>query len=201
MDGTWYQRHRLFQIRWEPAVTGGSYRVVRGCAGSPRAETVACTRPHGAHVPERLVFYADRSGSEVLFVLRAGPSSPAREAVYEVVDGRGAVIGSVEKDSAVSLARSRWRMCQAGGLSLTGRERRASVAILRHVWGARPFSTLPQPAWRYHVDFVTDVGERALHVDRAPALHDGYVLDIASAGVDRRLAIAQAVALDALRAR
>ncbi|MFH9727680.1 hypothetical protein ACH4M4_32635 [Streptomyces sp. NPDC017254] len=52
----------------------------------------------------------------------------------------------------------------------------------------------------YHFDFTAS-GRTVMTVDKLFGLRDRYVVDIADPELDRRLAIAQAVALDALQSR
>ncbi|MEU3143394.1 MULTISPECIES: hypothetical protein [unclassified Streptomyces] len=54
--------------------------------------------------------------------------------------------------------------------------------------------------WPYHFD-PTQGDKRLTAVDKKFGLRDRYRLDIASPGLDRRLALAQTVALDAPQSR
>jgi hypothetical protein len=198
VNGWRHQQARLFQIRRDPAVAGDRYEVTWGCAGSPEAETVAYAEGRGTDMPDRLVFYTDRTMSWVLFVVRTSPFPHSRDAVHEVRDGSGAVIGSFQATFAASPSRPEWTMRQGRALLLTGRERGTLTPALRHAWDV---FRLPQAVWSSGFDFTTGSGERALCVDRARERHGGHVLDVASPVIDRRLAIAQAVALDSLWSR
>jgi hypothetical protein len=53
---------------------------------------------------------------------------------------------------------------------------------------------------RYHFDFTTENGAPVFSIDKMTWTHH-YLVPIQDLGVDRRLVIAQAVALDALQSR
>ncbi|MER8226489.1 hypothetical protein ABTZ58_39605 [Streptomyces sp. NPDC094143] len=121
---------------------------------------------------------------------------------YDVMDAAGQTIGFFKKKAAASLVRSTWLMRQGDAAELTGRERSQTVAVLRRAWQVLPFVDALPFAWPYHFGFTADgVGGPVMSVDKRFGLRDHYVLDIRSPGIDRRLAIAQAVALDALQSR
>ena len=55
--------------------------------------------------------------------------------------------------------------------------------------------------WPYHFDFTTADGRSVMSVERRMGLRDAYRVTIADPLLDRRLAAAMAVALDALQDR
>jgi hypothetical protein len=67
------------------------------------------------------------------------------------------------------------------------------VAILRRVQ-----DTIPLPV---HFDFAAADGHPVMSLSRKMALRDKYLLEVHDPVLDRRLAIAMAVALDALQSR
>ncbi len=72
--------------------------------------------------------------------------------------------------------------------------------MLRRVWQFIPWVDALPFAWPYHFDFYA--GDRiAFSVDKKFGLRDRYVVDVHDPRLDRRLVIAQAVALDALQSR
>jgi hypothetical protein len=83
-------------------------------------------------------------------------------------------------------------MSQPGQPDVVGQERSVGIAILRRVQ-----DVLPLP---FHFDFALD-GQPIMSVDRQRSLRDRYLLMVHVPGLDRRLAIAMGVALDALQAR
>jgi len=74
------------------------------------------------------------------------------------------------------------------------------IAILRRVWDFIPYLDNLPFAWPYHFDFTAD-GQKAFSVEKRFGIRDRYVVDIHDPRLDRRLVIAQAVALDALQHR
>jgi len=125
---------------------------------------------------------------------------------YRVTDPDGRLIGELQKDFQASLLRSTWRLFDAHGAELAvARERSIPVAVWRRVVDLVPIvgDLLALIPVRYHFDVLRD-GERIAEVRRKVGLRDRYVLDLAADAeriLDRRLAIALAVGLDALQAR
>ncbi|MFC9504176.1 hypothetical protein [Streptomyces sp. NPDC057002] len=146
-----------------------------------------------------MTIYADESRDRVLCSFEAGQVLDIG-AAYTVRDEEGNPIGSFREKPVASLLRSTWILEQPGTVELTGRERNRLVALLRRVWEFVPVIDFVPFAWPYHFDF-TEGDKRLMAVDKRFGLRDRYVLDIAAPGLDRRLAIAQAVALDALQSR
>ncbi|MEV0675705.1 hypothetical protein AB0I60_04190 [Actinosynnema sp. NPDC050436] len=119
---------------------------------------------------------------------------------YDVTAADGRPIGLFRKDFGKSLVNSTWHVEQPGAGTATGRERHQGIAVLRRIWGFLPLvNDLPFP-FRYHFDFVRD-GAPVFTVDKKTWLRDQYLIRIQDPSVDRRLVIAQAVAVDALQSR
>jgi uncharacterized protein YxjI len=114
-------------------------------------------------------------------------------ATYDVTTMDGAPIGLFRKDFGKSLLRSTWHLEQAGALASTGQERSLAIAILRRVQ-----DTIPLP---FHFDFTAGDTHPVMSLTRKMALRDKYLLEVHDPVLDRRLAIAMAVALDALQSR
>jgi uncharacterized protein YxjI len=114
-------------------------------------------------------------------------------ATYDVTAMDGTPIGLFRKDFGKSLLRSTWHLEQSGLPEVTGQERSFAVAILRRVQ-----DTVPLP---FHFDFTAPDGHPVMSLSRKMALRDKYLLEVHDAVLDRRLAIAMAVALDALQSR
>jgi uncharacterized protein YxjI len=114
-------------------------------------------------------------------------------ATYDVTTIDGAPIGLFRKDFGKSLLRSTWHLEQPAALQATGQERSLPVAILRRVQ-----DTIPLPV---HFDFTATDGHPVMSLSRKMALRDKYLLEVHDPALDRRLAIAMAVALDALQSR
>ena len=82
----------------------------------------------------------------------------------------------------------------------THESHRAQVAVLRRLWNFIPYAENLPFAWPYHFDF--HAGDQVVFsVEKKFGLRDRYVVDIKDPRLDRRLVVAQAVALDALQSR
>ncbi|AZM64825.1 hypothetical protein DMA10_07235 [Streptomyces sp. WAC 01420] len=147
---------------------------------------------------ERMEFYTDESRKQLLCTATARQVVDLG-AVYDVRDDQERLLGTYRKKFGASLLRSTWELEQPGSVDAVGRERNRFVAVVRRVWDFLPFDLVPF-VWPYHFDFTSDGGP-VMKVDKKIGLRDRYVVDVASPALDLRLAIAQAVALDALQSR
>jgi uncharacterized protein YxjI len=167
-------------------------------AGKP-GQLVAFVQQKRMVFKERITAFTDDSRQTVLFEFKARSVFDAWSA-YGVFDAAGASIGLISKEFGRSLLRSTWKLDQPGYPTATGQERRPVVAILRRLWSSLPYiGNLPAP-FIYHFDFSRD-DRHMFSVDRTARLRDRYRLRIADPSLDRRLAIATAIALDALQSR
>jgi hypothetical protein len=149
---------------------------------------------------EQVTFFADEARTVPVFGFRARQRLDIA-AMHDVTDDQGRPIGWFRKDFAASLLRSTWHMGHDGLGDLVGRERNVPIAIVRRVWGFVPFVESIPFAWPYHFDFTAGDGTPAMSVDRKLGLRDQYTVVINEPALDRRVAAAMAVALDALQAR
>jgi uncharacterized protein YxjI len=125
---------------------------------------------------------------------------------YEISDPAGAPIGSFRKDFKASLLNSTFHVQDAAGQDvITAKERSMALAILRRVLSYLPFGDglLSLIPIIFHLDFRTNDGELVASVERRVGLRDRYRLTITGddATLDRRTAVAMAVAMDALLSR
>jgi uncharacterized protein YxjI len=197
------QRFRLVRNRYDIYAAEGDHR---------EGEHIGIVDQKLAALKEDLRAYAPDDPSRELFRIKARRIfDPA--ARYEVTDGRGAQIGELGKQFKASLLRSTWRIYAPDGTEIAwARERNVAVALFRRLKGLAelvPFvgwvvgwliDLLPIP---YHFDFF--VGERRIGgFNRLLALRDRYLLDLSGdveRAIDRRVALALAVGMDALQAR
>ncbi len=177
------QRFAMMINRYDVTVADGS-----GTAVGP---VVAFAEQKRMALRERVTIYTDETRREVLCAIAARQVFDVR-AVYDVVDASGAPVGSFRKDFARSLLRSTFILEQPGASPAVGQERHLVVALVRRV-----YDSLPLPI---HFDFVAD-GAPVMSVERAFSVRDAYSVRIAAPTLDRRLAIAMAIALDALMSR
>ncbi|UJW28575.1 hypothetical protein L3Q67_25230 [Saccharothrix sp. AJ9571] len=148
---------------------------------------------------EEVTIYTDSTKRTVLAAFKARKVIDLGSG-YDVTGADGRSIGLFRKDFGKSLLNSTWHLDQPGAGTATGSERSQGIAVLRRVWNFLPIiENIPFP-FRYHFDFVRD-GRPVFSVDKKTWLRDHYRIEIADAEVDRRLVIAQAVAVDALQSR
>ncbi len=118
---------------------------------------------------------------------------------YVVTDAAGERIGELRKLFLESLVRSTWEVWDGtGALVATVRERSALLAVTRRLIDAVP---LPIP---YHFDLSGPDGAPIGTFRRLRTVRDRYALELTGdpdRSIDRRLALALAVALDALQGR
>ncbi|MGW7351995.1 hypothetical protein [Streptomyces sp. NPDC054784] len=194
------QSQRRFVIRQKLTPMVNRYVVHAAGPNGEEGPVVAFAQQKRMAFKEQVTFYADESAAKALFTFQARQLLDPG-ATYEVRDAVGGELGQFRKDFKASLLQSTWHLRGVGARAdTTGRERSKLVALLRRVWGFIPFLELLPFAWPYHFDFAED-GRPVMSVDKKIGLRDRYVLDIASPDLDRRLAVAQAVALDALQSR
>ena len=169
--------------------------------GSGPGEPVAFVRQKRLAVREDIRFYADEDEREELFRLKARSITEFRGR-YDVVDPAGERIGVLQKVFGASLLRSTWRLLDPDEREIgTARERSLPVALLRRAIDAVPYGELIPILFH----FTIAVDGRAVGEMRRPiGLRDRYVLTLGGdveRRIDRRLAIALGVALDALQSR
>ncbi|WP_033440192.1 hypothetical protein [Saccharothrix sp. NRRL B-16314] len=174
------------------------YEIFADQGGEP-GQLVAFVEQKRMAFKEQVTIYTDSGKSQVLAGFRARKVIDLGSG-YDVTDGDGRPIGNFRKDFGKSLTNSTWHLDQQGAPTATGRERNAGLAVLRRLWGFLPFvNDLPFP-FRYHFDFARD-GQPVFSVDKKTWIRDHYLIQIADPHVDRRVVIAQAVAVDALQSR
>ncbi|GAA3458586.1 MULTISPECIES: hypothetical protein [Saccharothrix] len=174
------------------------YEIFADNGGEP-GHLVAFVEQKRMAFKEQVTIFTDSGKGQVLAGFRARKVIDLGSG-YDVTDGDGRSIGSFRKDFGKSLTNSTWHLDQPGAPTATGRERNAGLAILRRVWGFLPFvNNIPVP-FRFHFDFTRN-GQPVFSVDKKTWVRDHYLITIADPHVDRRLVIAQAVAVDALQSR
>ena len=152
---------------------------------------------------EDIRFYADDSRGEELMRIKARQVFDPR-ATYDVTDPDGVKIGEIQKVFGESLLRSTYRV-NGPRASVTATERSVPVALARRLVDFVPYvgavaDWLPIP---YHFSFRHDGREIGV-LRRRIGVRDIYDLDLSpdtERVLDRRLALAVAVGMDALQAR
>lgn len=192
MDLAILQGQRRLLVRQQITPMVNRYVVHTGNPDGSEGEPVAFAERKRPSLPDRITFYTDDARREAIAGFTARTAADPASG-YDVVNGSGEPIGYFRKDSGASRLRSTWHLQQPGLPTLTGRERNIAVALLRRIGDGA--ARLP-----YHFDF--GVGAHiAFSVVRRLGAPDRYTVTVNDHRLDRRLVIATAVALDALRAR
>ncbi|WP_433186161.1 hypothetical protein [Actinoallomurus sp. CA-150999] len=199
MDFSTFQAQRRLLVRQRVRLMVNQYEVHAENPDGSEGELVAFAQQKRMAFKEQVTFYADDRKEQPLFGFKARQRLDLA-ATYDVTDPGGQPIGNFRKDFKASLLASTWHLEQPGLGVTTGSERNKTVAILRRVWDFIPYVDSLPFAWPYHFDFTANEQE-TFSVDKKFGLRDRYVVDIKDSRLDRRLVIAQAVALDALQHR
>ena len=191
LDRLQAQQRLLVRQRIRMAVN--QYEVHAEAPGGSEGELIAFAQQKRLAFKEQVTIYTDDTKQQPFLGFKARQVIDLG-ATYDVIDQAGAPIGNFRKDFKKSLLRSTWHLEQPGFGITTGQERSMAVSLLRRFVEA--LSWLP-----YHFDFVGGDGQPAFSVEKKWGLRDRYIVEIRDSRLDRRLVIAQAVALDALQAR
>jgi uncharacterized protein YxjI len=193
--------HDVFAIRQRFAPVVNRYEIA--LAETPE-QPFAFVEQKRFKFKEDIRFFADDTKSEELWKIVARQRfDPA--ARYDVTTSADEKLGEIQKVFGKSLLRSTYRI-YAGSDEVEVSERSMGVALVRRAVGFIPYvdyvaNWLPIP-----YDFTFKRGEEQIgsHSRARMKLRDMYTLDLtADPGrtLDRRLALALAVGLDALQAR
>lgn len=185
-----HQRLTLMVNRYEFRADDGS-----GDAGA----LVAFAEQRRAKLKEQVTLFTDESKQQVLTAFNARKVIDLGSG-YDVTDPAGERLGTFRKDFGKSLLRSTWHLEQSSGAAITGQERSMTIAVLRRLWEFIPFIEVIPFFVPYHFDFAADA-DHVLSVRKKGVIRDRYVITIHDPALDRRLVMAQAVALDALQSR
>lgn len=171
------------------------YRISAGPA------PVAFVRQKRMAIKEDIRFYADESQTEELFRIKAR-SVMELGGRYDVTTPAGERVGVLGKVFGKSLLRSTWSIMDANEQEIAvAKERSQFWAIVRRVIDAVPYGDFIPIVFH----FTIDAGDRHLgDLTRRLGVRDRYDLDLSGdteRAIDRRLAIALAIALDALQSR
>lgn len=190
-------------------MVGNRYEVRVAGPDDEEGELAAFVQQKTFALKEDMRFFADEDKQRELFRLKARQRFDPR-AKYRVADADDTEIGELKKEFKRSLARSTWRVYTAGGGDevMWATERSLFRSVLRRLISLGGFipivgDILGLIPIRYHFDFFT--GEQAVgSFERRFGLRDRYILDLSGdteRRIDRRVAIALAIAMDALQAR
>ena len=193
------QQQKHFSIHQKITMMVNQYVVTASDASGTQGEQVAFVEQKRMAVREEVTFYVDESKREPLLRFKARKVIDLGSG-YDVTTPDGSPIGLFRKNFGASLMRTTWHIEQPSAPPITGQERNVLVAVLRRIWDFIPFADMVPFAWPYHFDFASPAGP-VMTVEKKLGLRDRYVLTVHADAMDRRLAIAMAVALDALQSR
>ena len=183
---------------------GNEYRIsIPSPGATEEGRALLFVRQKKLAIKEDIRFRLDPERDEHLFMIKAKTVFEFRGR-HEVLDADGAVIGLLEKDFKRSLLRSHWHVRDRDGLELfEAHEASWPIALVRRVADLLA-DWLSALTWLPFNFVLLRNGEQAGTYRRVLGkLRDRYVLELGSGleGVDRRLVLAFAVALDALQDR
>ena len=178
------------------------YRIsTLGADGASAGQPVAFVRQKKLAIKEDIRFFADESEHEELFRIKARQVFEVRGR-FDVATPEGERIGALEKVFGISLLRSTWRIHDAAGHQIAlAQEKSMPVAILRRAIDFVPYGELVPILFQF---MITMDGREIGELRRPIGLRDRYILKLGGdheRRIDRRLAVALAIALDALQSR
>ncbi|MDQ4018656.1 MAG: hypothetical protein M3188_02335, partial [Actinomycetota bacterium] len=166
--------------------------------GRSPGQPLAFVRQKRLAIREDIRFMADEDEREELFRLKARSVLEFRGR-YDVVLPDGERAGVLQKVFGASLLRSTWRILDAGEQEVgQAFERSMPVAVLRRVIDLVPYGEFIPIVFHFT---ITADGREVGDLRRPIGVRDRYVLDLRSDSerrIDRRVAVALGVALDAL---
>ncbi len=168
---------------------------------SAAGEPVAFVRQKKLAIKEDIRFYADESQTDELFRIKARALMEFGGR-YDVTTPAGEKVGVLGKVFGKSLLRSTWSIMDAGEHELAiAKERSVPIAVLRRVIDVVPYGDFVPIPFHFTIDANgTHLGD----FNRRLGVRDTYDLDLSGdtgRTIDRRLAIALGIALDALQSR
>jgi uncharacterized protein YxjI len=168
---------------------------------SARDQPVAFVRQKRLALKEDIRFFADEQEQEELFRIKARQVFELGGR-YDVTTPEGERIGTLEKLFRQSLLRSTWRILGADEQELAVvQERSLPVALLRRAIDFVPYGEMIPIVFHFT---IAHEGRQLGELTRRYGIRDRYDLDLShdvERTIDRRLAVALAIALDALQSR
>ena len=175
-----------------------------GPDGKSAGELLAYVEQKRMKIREQIDFVTDETKQVPLLRLQARKVFEFR-GVTDVLIPSGQVIGTFQKNFGRSLVRSAWTILAPGGQPVaTAHESSLFLALFRRIWAVLPYVGDVPFFLPFHFHLFLPDGRPIGGYRRIAALRDRYVLDLSGDPqrlLDRRLALAFTVALDALQDR
>jgi hypothetical protein len=178
------------------------YRIsTLGADGSSPGQPLAFVRQKKLAIKEDIRFFADETEAEELFRIKARAVFEVRGR-FDVTTPEGERIGLLEKVFGISLVRSTWRIYDANEQQVAlAQEKSMPMAILRRAIDFVPYGEFVPILFQFT---ITMDGREVGELRRPVGLRDRYILKLGGdpdRRIDRRVAVALAIALDALQSR
>jgi hypothetical protein len=178
------------------------YRIsTLGPDGASPGEALAFVRQKKLAIKEDIRFFADETEAEELFRIKARAVFEVRGR-FDLTTPEGERIGLLEKVFGISLLRSTWRIYDANEQQVAlAQEKSMPIAVLRRVIDLVPYGELIPIVFQFTI--LMD-GREVGELRRPIGLRDRYILKLGGdpdRRIDRRVAVALAIALDALQSR
>ena len=178
------------------------YRIsTLGADGSSPGQPLAFVRQKKLAIKEDIRFFVDETEAEELFRIKARAVFEVRGR-FDITTPEGERIGLLEKVFGISLLRSTWRIYDANEQQVAlVQEKSMPIAILRRAIDLVPYGELIPIVFQFTI--LMD-GREVGELRRPIGLRDRYILKLSGdpdRRIDRRVAVALAIALDALQSR
>jgi hypothetical protein len=188
-----------FHVRQKITPFQNVYRVFADANGEPGA-LIAFAKQKRMAFKESFTLFADESATRPILRIQADRRIDINSVMTVTDPATGEVVGRLRKKGAASLLRSTWEIDQPGMPAVTVQERNQVIAILRRIWGLVPYTEYVPIPWVFHFDGTAGTTPVLSHT-RLWGIRDRYVMEIHSLALDRRLAFALAICLDAMQKR
>lgn len=177
------------------------YRISSlGSDGGP-GQPVAFVRQKKLSIREDIRFFADESQTDELFRMKARQVFDVRGR-YDVTSPEGERIGTLEKVLGISFIRSTWRVYDANEQQVAlAQEKSIHVALFRRLIDFVPYGEFAPVVFQFTI--LMD-GRGVGELRRPLGVRDRYTLTLGGdpdRRLDRRVAVALGIALDALQSR
>jgi hypothetical protein len=177
------------------------YRISSlGSDGGP-GQPVAFVRQKKLSIREDIRFFADESQTDELFRMKARQVFDVRGR-YDVTGPEGDRIGTLEKVLGISFIRSTWRVYDANEQQVAlAQEKSIHVALFRRLIDFVPYGEFAPVVFQFTI--LMD-GREVGELRRPLGVRDRYTLTLGGdpdRRLDRRVAVALGIALDALQSR
>jgi uncharacterized protein YxjI len=197
------ERSNRFLIQQVFRPIANEYRISAPPAGTEEGQPLLFVKQKKLKIREDIRFRLDPDAEEHLFMIKAKTVFEFRGR-HDVLDAEGNAIGLLEKAFGKSLLRSHWIVRGPAGEELfEAQEASLAIALVRRIAGLGP-DWLSLLQWLPFNFVLKRAGAQAATYKRILGkFRDRYVLELGPEfeGVDRRLVLAFAVALDALQDR